>query len=251
MATSTIAPSGPPRAKSELAIAAIRCAEEGLRVFPVAATKRPLTRHGVKDASSDVPHVARWWTAFPNAHIGLATGDGIVVLDIDTKHGGEVDASWPATLSATTPSAGIHLFYATNVPIQNSVGHLARGVDVRGKNGYVVIPPSPGRSWHNPGTPVAPLPQRIIDQLLRPRSGGAETARSNAFEPRDRVDEGGRNDYIAQFTGWCLHHGLPESELVDFVMDHNLKVCVPPLDREEVARTAASIARRERASGRR
>ena len=47
--------------------------------------KRPLTLHGFKDASREEAQVRAWWTRFPDAMIGIPTGEisGVWVLDID------------------------------------------------------------------------------------------------------------------------------------------------------------------------
>src|SRR5688572_33286771 len=66
--------------------------------------KHPITEHGFKDASCDEASVRAWWTKFPNANIGVATGQGLAALDFD---GLQHEASWPAvvkaTLTANTP----------------------------------------------------------------------------------------------------------------------------------------------------
>lgn len=68
--------------------------EEGLcscgdRECPSPA-KHPLTPNGFKDGTTDLATVQNWWGAYPEANIGLVTGQcsGIVVLDIDAGHGG-------------------------------------------------------------------------------------------------------------------------------------------------------------------
>ena len=65
-------------------------AARGWPVFPlVPRDKRPLTQHGVKDATTDPAQLERWWRAHPAANIGLDCGGaGLVVIDIDA-HGSE------------------------------------------------------------------------------------------------------------------------------------------------------------------
>jgi putative DNA primase/helicase len=47
------------------------------------AGKHPIAEHGVYDAITERGQIKRWWTANPNANIGIATGrkSGIIVLD--------------------------------------------------------------------------------------------------------------------------------------------------------------------------
>ncbi len=72
-----------------LGVAARSLAAAGVPVFPcVVEGKRPLTRRGSLDASSDPEQVAAWWSRTPNANIGIPTGApaGVVVVDVDV-HG--------------------------------------------------------------------------------------------------------------------------------------------------------------------
>ena len=55
--------------------------------------KHPRTQNGLKDATTDPETIARWWTQWPKANIGIECGrSSIVVLDVDVRHGG--DEAW-------------------------------------------------------------------------------------------------------------------------------------------------------------
>lgn len=138
---------------SALGIAAADYAENGFKVFPCKPrSKEPWTEHGCKDASDTEVKIFSWWKKRPNANIGLATGDGIVVIDIDGDAGectlAELEAAHgplPETVSVRT-GRGRHFFFKTPRDFRNSVGKtdagLGLGIDVRGAGGYVVVPPS-------------------------------------------------------------------------------------------------------------
>lgn len=49
--------------------------------------KHPRTRFGLKEATTDHNRIVAWWRNSPNANVGLATGHGLVVLDIDGEDG--------------------------------------------------------------------------------------------------------------------------------------------------------------------
>lgn len=220
------------------AVTAAGYAAAGYAVLPLGLKKQPLTANGLLDATSNQVIVEAWWRLWPNALIGLRTGNGIVVVDVDTQHGGKLDAAWPLTLTVQTRSGGWHLYYRCSAPIPNSVAKVAPGVDIRGDGGYVVAAGSPGWSFVDILQPMTELPASIRDAALatNPAAGRAP------FEPRHEVSEGGRNDYIARFTGWALKHDLVEaSELTDLVLQHNEDVCMPPLPEAEVRRTVRSI----------
>lgn len=51
--------------------------------------KHPLTRRGVKDASTESQVVSEWWSLWPRANVALVTGSasGVVVIDVDPPDG--------------------------------------------------------------------------------------------------------------------------------------------------------------------
>ncbi|MCP4476892.1 MAG: AAA family ATPase [Planctomycetaceae bacterium] len=117
--------------------------------------KHPLTQTGVTEASADEEQIRRWWTQWPDANIGIASGkySGIVVLDIDNKQGGleklEVmkDKEFPElkkALTVSTGSGGFHYYF--RYPKEDAIGCRNKidgfGIDVRGDGGYLVAPPS-------------------------------------------------------------------------------------------------------------
>ena len=139
-----------------LAVAARSLASAGVPLFPcLPEGKRPLTRRGFLDASSDAAQVAAWWSRTPNANVGIPTGaaSGVVVVDVDV-HGphdgragyqratdaGLVDG---AGLLVRTPTGGAHVYFpATPGSEQRSWQAATAGVDFRGDGGYIIAPPS-------------------------------------------------------------------------------------------------------------
>lgn len=117
------------------------------------AGKHPRTEHGLKDATQDENTIREWWTRWPQANIGLLTGavSGVIVLDIDPRHGGDktIEAlqkqfgDLPLTWSVKTGGGGWHLYFKhPGGRIGNSAGKIGEGIDLRGDGGYIVFPPS-------------------------------------------------------------------------------------------------------------
>jgi len=73
---------------------ALSYAARGWHVFPcVPRTKEPLTKHGWQDATTDTQQITAWWTAHPDANLGIACGaSGLVVLDVDHGLASDADA---------------------------------------------------------------------------------------------------------------------------------------------------------------
>ena len=125
---------GHKREDLKLVRAALDYAAHGWAVFPVhgivggcgceaadcsSPGKHPLTRRGLKDATTDGRVVAAWWRRWPAANLALATGSasGVVVIDIDVPRGDHslarlLDAGYelPATITVRTGSGGLHLY---------------------------------------------------------------------------------------------------------------------------------------------
>ena len=239
-------------------------AGKGLAVFPCKARgKEPLTAHGCKDATTDPAKIRSWWAKWPDANIGMATGEpsGIVVLDID-KHedadGAESLRDWesefealPATKTVLTGSGGVHYWFRTTKDVRNRAGVLP-GIDVRGTGGYVVIPPS----IHPNGTayewdaateelPVAELPEELWS-LIR----GERSEYGPAFELPAVVGQGQRNEQIFKLAASLQAKGLSDAALMAAVKAENLRVCDPPLPEREVEQIVASATRYEKGEDR-
>ena len=112
--------------------------------------KHPRTAHGLNDATCDQDVVRSWWDRWrrPAPNIGLLTGVVFDALDIDSPEALDVISSlMPDQASSVdgptvkTPR-GWHCYVApTGHGNTVNLGGL-RGVDWRGKGGYVVAPPS-------------------------------------------------------------------------------------------------------------
>lgn len=230
-------------AANELLAAARNYAGHGRPVFPlVPGKKAPLTPRGFHDATLESRQINEWWHETPNAGIGLVTGSGLVVLDVDVQHGGEINPYWPQpTLMVNTKNGGWHLYYTVDRAVPCSVGRLGEGIDIRGEGGYVVAPPTPGWTWANPGTPILDIDALLLVPLHR---GGPADPDWVPFEQAEEViAEGGRNDYLARFTGWLVRNGLDGADLREAVDLENERIISPPLDESEVGTIVRSISR--------
>jgi hypothetical protein len=132
--------------------AALALAERGFKIFPLApGTKnQPLLAGWPQLATSDPALIAAQWgpSGTPDANIGIHA-DGMIVVDVDTKKGGddslrqlELMYGFPPTFTVRTPTGGRHLYFRAGANVPNSVEGLGRGLDVRSGGGYVVGPGS-------------------------------------------------------------------------------------------------------------
>jgi RecA-family ATPase len=131
---------------------ALGYAKRGWRVFPCnPLTKRPITTNGHLEATNDPATIGQWWTKYPNAMIGCATGpkSGFWALDADRDQAAGKDGvaalaqmgDLPDTVEQSTPRGGAHKFFRwdDNRPVRNSASKLGPGIDTRGDGGYVIL----------------------------------------------------------------------------------------------------------------
>jgi hypothetical protein len=163
------------------------CACGSNHIDPKRVGKVPKVAHGLLDASADLAQICRWWSRWPQANIGMATGQvsGVVVVDTDLDYDGTakwadlMDVNGPVhtTLEVITGSGGRHYYFnAPKTPLRSRNGGLGAGIDLRADGGYVLLPPSLHRSgsvyeWDGPGE-TAPLPEWLLS--LWP-TGGSRT----------------------------------------------------------------------------
>lgn len=237
-------------AADDMSAAAYAYAARGWRVFPCRG-KVPLTAHGCRDASDEAERIKAWWAESPGAGVGVATGEGLVVLDVDGDEGADAlhelereHGELPPTITATT-ARGAHYYFTTDEEIRNSAGKLAAGLDVRGDGGYVVAPPSPHPSgqryeWDTPPDEdeAAPLPAWLREQLTAPATNGAGPVGAE-------VPSGQRNATLASLAGSMRKRGMQADAIGAALKVENTKRCSPPLPAQEVERIAASVGRYE------
>src|SRR5258708_23774545 len=99
--------------------AALLYASRGWRIVPVGG-KIPLVKEWNSAASTDIDTIAAWFHEFPEANVGIATGErsGVFVLDVDGEAGEasliDLETTFgklPQTYEVET-SRGRHLYFA-------------------------------------------------------------------------------------------------------------------------------------------
>ncbi|MCX5653265.1 MAG: phage/plasmid primase, P4 family [Planctomycetota bacterium] len=233
---------------------ALDAAARGLRVLPL-EVKRPLTTHGLKDASKDPATLKAWWAKWPDANIGIATGpgSGLFAVDVDSLHGGDVSfddleakhGKLPDTVVVLTGN-GRHYYLkypADGRTIRNSAGKLGAGLDIRGDGGYVVGAGSihiSGRLYQYEASSdigeveIAAAPEWLLALLC---NGTGKPAAPVG----DRIAEGARNDTLASLAGTMRRRGMAEGAILAALQAENRTRCTPPLPDSELANIARSI----------
>ncbi len=249
---------------SELEQAALDYLHRGWSVVPLRRRdKRPAIRwQDLQTARAGEQELRSWFHRWPEANVGIVTGavSGLVVLDVDPRHGGgqsleqleREHGPLPPTVEAVTGGGGRHVYFAhPGGTVRNRAG-IAPGVDLRGDGGCVVAPPSVHPSgnryqWikgHGPAEiDPAPLPQWLQHLLAGQKQHPGHPLAYWRELLREGVPEGERNSTIASITGHLLWHGVDPEIVLELMLCWNRSRCRPPLGDEEVARTVQSITR--------
>lgn len=243
--------------------AALAYAALGWSVIPIEpGGKRPLVpwldfQHRIAGCET----VDGWFRRWPDANVGIVTGrvSGLVVVDVDPRHGGEASLAQaqrahgpvPATVQAETGGGGRHLYFGNpGSLLHNRVGILP-GIDLRADGGCVVAPPSLHPSGRHycwiagcaPGeSPLAPLPPWLLALAHDGARRGHPTAHWRDLV-RQELAEGSRNSTLASLAGHLLWRGVDPEVVLELMLAFNRTRGRPPLADEEVAQVVASVAR--------
>lgn len=231
--------------------AALRFLQAGKPVFPVdCETKRPLAEW--KAFQQRLPtdqQIKAWWTHWPRANIGMATGglSGVVVVDCDSEEAtNRFIENYPeakVTLQVQT-GRGQHFLFQFEEGIRNDAGRvLGPGTDIRGDGGFVIIPPSVHANgtvykWLNKNKP-SHLPETLRTRLL----DKSEERKMPAPAVNGRIPDHQRNVTLTSFAGSMHRRGMSEASILVALLEENRNRCDPPLDEDEVVRIANSVAK--------
>lgn len=216
------------------------------------AGKHPRITDWVDQASDDPEVVATWGD---HGNIGVATGHGFFVLDVDPRNGGQVPPDLPRTVQAVTPSGGAHYFFKMIPGVTNSAGKIGPGLDIRGIGGQVAVAPSqtakgPYR-WVNPpwNTEFADAPGSLVEALSRAPALPASTERGffpaasravldaarDALETHGPAVEGSGGDLHTFRAAALLVHdfALTDDEAWPLLTEWN-EGCQPPWEETEL-----------------
>ena len=194
--------------------AALDYASRDLPVFPCwpsgELAKKPHTKHGFKDATTDQVQINVWWTKWPTALIGMPTGAttnlDVLDVDIDPHKGKDGEASLkalhqqhglqlPPTCVVRTPRGGRHIYFQhPGIKVPSRTDWPGDALDVRGDGGYVILPPSRTSTgcyaWEGNVAEAAPLPDWLCELLTREKTpSSSKSTKSTAPPPIPRFTD--------------------------------------------------------------
>ena len=183
---------------------------------------------------------------WPDANVGVATGDGLVVLDVDPRHNGdatldvlEEEHGEIITLTSRTGGGGLHMFLDGELPARN--GFLP-GLDLKADGGLVVAVPSlhtSGRKyeWIDPNDDLREVPPWLRELLTKASSNGT----GSAARVGHAIPNGERDSTLTSLASSMRRRGMQEPAILAALVETNRLQCRPPLSEEQVEKIAKSI----------
>ena len=227
---------------------ALKYLNEGFSVIPVGSDKKPKIawiefqkRHATEE------EVEKWWTTWPDANIGIVTGEISGITVIDVEKGGSV-TGLPMTKVAKTGGEGWHYYYKYEPGIGNKA-RIKELMDIRGEGGYVVAPPSKHASgncyeWAIEDADLEDFPVSFFDVK---NNSSNELKNTDWGAIAGGVSSGGRNNSAAQYIGKLIKAFKTEEwkTLVWPTVKKWNESNVPPLPEFELKNTFISICKKE------
>ena len=162
---------------------AIRLADEGFVIFPIAPDSKIPLIPWKTESTCDVRDVVSWWGEFPDDNVGINCAEsGLFVVDLDSDDAiYDFDELWNSHVNGPHSSypkhfvktrRGAHCYFEQQAkPLSNTTAKLGTGIDTRGHGGMVVGPGSvrDGKTYKRLRRSFAQLPPvpDWLDKLAR------------------------------------------------------------------------------------
>lgn len=217
---------------------ALNYIREGFQVFPLQSNSKSkqVVKSWKEEATTDKEVIQNWFSN-TDYNVGVRTGNGLIVIDIDNKN--EVNGyesiksflkDFPSTKIVKTPNNGWHMYYRVDREISCRTG-IVKGVDIRGSGGYVVGIGSVingNRYFVSRDEPIAQANEAIY-KFLEMKS----MVQKN-IEVEEVIYQGKRNDYLFRMGCFLQQKGFSDEAIACCIEKENELKCSPPLEVKEV-----------------
>lgn len=239
---------------SELMDAALGYAALGWKVLPlVPRGKNPVKTGWQEKATTDPDQIRRWWTENPDYNVGVKTGDGLCVVDVDDKEknaalGSDMLREWELehgdiseTVCCQTPTGGMHYYFDIGDTRISGCQSDTIFIDLRCDGNLIVVPPSihpdtdTAYEWDISPEDMAPATATDVDRACIQwvhdnRKGAGKDGKRAKFSAPEIVHEGeGRDETLYKMACSMWSKNIPESAILAALRDFNANNCVPPL----------------------
>lgn len=191
---------------------ALMYAQYHFKVFPLKVNSKSgqVLKSWKEEATTDQDTIMNWFSN-TDYNVGVRTGNGLLVIDVDNKNGKNGYQSiepflkkFPKTLVVKTANNGWHMYYYVDRPISCKVG-LYEAIDIRGEGGYVVGAESVienKKYFISFDSPIAHANDAVYQFLEK----NNKLTKVNSM--MDYIQEGERNNYLFKIGCFLQQKGL-------------------------------------------
>lgn len=246
---------------------ALEAANHGFPVFRLRPrSKVPMAEGWQVEATQDSEAIKGLWKKAPRANIGVITGNGLIVVDVDVDQQKGIDGtpsfiqlkkefSLPDTANLVTGRGGTHYYYRvpSEVAVKNRTG-LCDGIDIRGDGGYVVADGSiheNGNKYFWDQSPseitISELPKAFIEFIGKEKSANLRTIKSSSLDidlstVLFGVPESKRNHLLFRYGCRLRAQGLRAPE-IEVLLTKAAENSLPPFPLDELKKVVESVGR--------
>lgn len=253
---------------NELLDAALLYASIGWRVIPLAPRgKKPWIDDWGNKATTDEATIRKWWSHRPQSNVGILTGHGLCVLDVDDKpekHNGLLGSDFlrewelehgeiSETVCAQSGTGGQHYYFDVGDKYIAGCESEKIFIDIRCDGNLIVAPPSihpdTGKPyvWEISPEDMKPAKANKIDKaciewVWKNRKGADKDGNTDTTIPEGTLQEGeGRNEFLFKQGRSIRGKGADDATVTAFLTALNQTKCQPPLDDKELKKTIKSV----------
>lgn len=218
--------------------------------------KEPVDTGWQNRATTDLAQIEAWSQETPDANLGcVAKAEGFLFFEADEKgivRKFEQETGESFKTFTVQSHQGFH-FYFRQSPLSQKIGSIKQDKlkfgSLRQHNAYVVGP----NSTHPSGdlykivrdTEIISIPDSFLNWLVEKSGVEPKSESVVAVALGQKIEQGGRNNFLASYAGKLRNDGLKPAELESVLLRYNQETCTPPLPDHEVKTIAWSIGRYE------
>lgn len=229
----------------------------GWRLHPLKkGTKLPCLPRWQHRASSDLKQVSAWAREFPGCNWGAVAGaeSGFFAVDVDdpvAMQGLEDECGPVPDGLCNVTSKGYQLIYQwqPGKDVRPATDHPRKGIDIRGRGSYIVIPPSVHPSGHiyhysDGSLPIPACPPWLMALILNRSPASAhdrQSAPAAGVVASESICEGNRTRHLVSIAGSMHKRGMAPAAIEAGLLAENGVRCTPPLPETKVRAIAQDI----------
>ena len=238
----------------------LKAAGRGWRIHPLGVrSKSPCLKDWPNLATTDIRLIESWARKYPNCNWGAAAGpdSGFFAVDVDVPEAMmklEIEFGLVPEGLTNVTARGYQLIYEwpQNADVRPATNRPCQGIDIRGQDSYIVIPPSVHPSGHvyhysDDSLLIPPCPAWLLGMILKDSQQCAQDRQSApaagtvASKP---IGEGGRTNHLVSLAGTMNRRGMDPAAIEAALLVENAAKCALPLPDEKVRAIARDIPRR-------